>query len=189
MMKSVFIVAFLCTTSIVFCKGDINYNHKLVEKTLTKSCNLNNPELKELRVPDIIEEETTLMGKFFTIESENTDSNIAHVYIGRVNSCRAGGCSIPNTTPFGASEYFDYMVCYNNKGEVSLVKVFNYQATHGYEVTAKGWLKQFIGYTTEKELEVGKNIDSISGATISVNGITEDIADKTAILNRILNHS
>lgn len=189
MMKSVFIAVFLFVSGIAFSKGDIDYKHKSIEKTLIKTCNLINPELIEMNLPDSIQSATTLQGKFFTVKSDNTDSNISHVYIGRVNSCRAGGCSRPDAIPFGESEYFDYMVCYSIKGEVILVKVFNYQASHGYEITAKGWLKQFIGYNTEQYLKVGGNIDSISGATISVNGITTDIEDKTAILNNVLNQS
>jgi Na+-translocating ferredoxin:NAD+ oxidoreductase RnfG subunit len=62
------------------------------------------------------------------------------------------------------------------------VKVFNYQATHGQEITAKSWLKQFIGYQGQKELKVNKDIDSISGATISTYAITEDINKRSAIL-------
>jgi len=64
------------------------------------------------------------------------------------------------------------------------VKVFNYQATHGHEITAKGWLKQFIGYTAKGNLNVGKTVDSISGATISVNGITSNIRMVTAVLDK-----
>jgi len=188
-MKSVFIVAFLFVAGIALGNGDINYEHKSIEKTLIKTCNLINPKLNELSLPSSIQSSSTLQGKFFTINSDNTDSTISHVYIGRVNSCRAGGCSRPDSLPFGESEYFDYMVCYSSIGEVILVKIFNYQASHGYEVTAKGWLKQFIGYNTEQDLEVGGNIDSISGATISVNGITADIEDKTALLRSFLNQS
>lgn len=59
--------------------------------------------------------------------------------------------------------------------EVLQVKVFNYQATHGHEVSAPGWLRQFKGYRGEKTLRPGKEIDSISRATISVNAIKQDI--------------
>jgi Na+-translocating ferredoxin:NAD+ oxidoreductase RnfG subunit len=65
---------------------------------------------------------------------------------------------------------------------VTSVVVYNYEATHGQEITAKGWLKQFLGYNGSRNLVVGKNIDSISGATISVNAITADIARNTALL-------
>lgn len=188
MKKSVITLVFILTTCLVFGRGDINYEHKAIKKTLSKSCQLINVQLEEILLPKDLT--AGIQGKFFTINSDNTDSDITHMYIGRVNSCRAGGCSLPNATPFGDSEYFDYLILFNKNSEVTLVKVFNYQATHGHEVTAKGWLKQFIGYDTkEAKLEVGRNIDSISGATISVNGITQDVSNKTQLLERYLSKS
>lgn len=183
MKQSVLTILLLTLGVLSYGNGDVNYKHKAIQKTLVKSCKLVNPQLSEIVLP----EESALgsEGKFFNVESD-TDSEITHMYIGRVNSCRAGGCSITNDAMLGASEYFDYMVFFNDAAEVVLVKVFNYQATHGHEVTAKGWLKQFVGYSAEEDLEVGKNIDSISGATISVNGITNDVEKKTFLLKEIL---
>ncbi|MCK4920537.1 MAG: FMN-binding protein [Bacteroidales bacterium] len=51
----------------------------------------------------------------------------------------------------------------------------NYQATHGQEVTSPGWLKQFVGYDGIKSLVVGREIDAISGATISADAITMNL--------------
>ena len=100
-------------------------------------------------------------------------NHIGYCYIGRVNSCRSGGCSISHdSTPAGAFEYFDYLISMDLNKEVKSVKVYNYQATHGQEVCSKGWLKQFIGYKGNTELVVGKDIDAIAGATISVYAIT-----------------
>jgi len=189
-MKQSVLTFLLVTLSwSVVANGDINYAHKAIKKTLEKSCKLINAQFNEMAIPDDLS--AGLQGKFFSVSSDNADSEITHMYVGRVNSCRAGGCSMPAAQAMGGdSEYFDYMVLYNNNREVILVKIFNYQATHGHEVTAKGWLKQFVGYGTEsKDLEVGRNIDSISGATISVNGITQDISDKTKILNNLLSNS
>jgi Na+-translocating ferredoxin:NAD+ oxidoreductase RnfG subunit len=188
MKKSVITLVLVLCTCLVYGRGGINYEHKAIKKTLLKSCQLTNVQLEELTFSK--EQSEHMQGKFFTITSDNADSQITHMYIGRVNSCRAGGCSRPGAVPLGESEYFDYMILFNNKSEVALVKVFNYQATHGHEVTAKGWLKQFIGYNTEEaELEVGRNIDSISGATISVNGITDDVSKKTQLLEHYLSKS
>nr|WP_321405461.1 FMN-binding protein [uncultured Carboxylicivirga sp.] len=181
-MKNVIVVILLVGLSSFSSIGDeIDYNHKTVMKTLIKNGNMINPSFEELILPKNIEDSCNFQGKFFTVIDSN-DNTIKTIYIGRVNSCRAGGCSISNTEMNGPSEYFDYMVCFDKNNVVVLVKVFNYQATHGHEVTAKGWLKQFEGYSSGNRLEVGKNVDSISGATISVNGITKDIAEKTKVL-------
>lgn len=110
-----------------------------------------------------------------------------YVYVGRVLSCRAGGCAAA-TSAFQASapEYFDYFLLFNEKGEVARVKVFNYQATHGQEITVAGWLKQFIGYNGDSALVVGKHIDGISGATISVSALTADVENRTKLLQAYL---
>ncbi len=185
-MKALLVsVIFIALVAFTGTLDDIDYHHKAVIKTLIKNGNMTNPSLSEMILPSSVKDTCTLQGKFFYV-TDNNASDIKIIYIGRVNSCRSGGCSIANTDVTGASEYFDYMVCFDQAASVILVKVFNYQATHGHEVTAKGWLKQFVGHTSESRLEVGKNIDSISGATISVNGITKDIVVKTKLLAAII---
>jgi Na+-translocating ferredoxin:NAD+ oxidoreductase RnfG subunit len=52
-------------------------------------------------------------------------------------------------------------------------------------VGGKGWLKQFIGYDGKEKLEYGKNIDSISGATISANAITYNVQESCRYLDLI----
>ncbi len=118
-------------------------------------------------------------GKFFSINCG--DDEIAYVYIGRVNSCRVGGCSISGPHS-GEFEFFDYFTVYDTAFTIKQVSVYNYEATHGHEITSRGWLRQFVGYKQGQKLETGKNIDAISGATISVNGIVDDIKEKTHLL-------
>lgn len=185
MVKAILISVLITASSFTIEKGHVNYEHKAVIKTLSKVGNISNPELEEINIPDSLKEQMNLPGKYFQLNEDNS-ANIKNVYIGRVNSCRAGGCSVSNNNVTGSSEYFDYMICFDGAAAVKYVKVFNYQATHGHEITAKGWLKQFVGYTSDQTLKVGRNVDSISGATISVNGITHDIEQKTELLKKIL---
>lgn len=121
-------------------------------------------------------------GSFYRIA---TPKSSFYYYVGRVNSCRVGGCSVE----LGTSEdyeYFDYFVLFNEVGHVELVRVFNYQATHGQEITIKGWLKQFVGYTGDADLIVGNNVDHIAGATISTNAISVDVEYRTRLLKEEL---
>jgi Na+-translocating ferredoxin:NAD+ oxidoreductase RnfG subunit len=83
-------------------------------------------------------------------------------------------------------EYFDYFILFDLQARVISVRVYNYAATHGQEITAKGWLNQFTGFDGKRNLRVGKEIDSISGATISVNGMVADVQEKTAMLKSIM---
>ncbi|MCW3788034.1 FMN-binding protein [Plebeiibacterium sediminum] len=176
-MRNIVTVAFLLIFGLYVKSQDINYHHKSVSKEINRLWKVNDErtELTELNNKDL------RMGKFFELKANENK----FIYIGRVNSCRAGGCAVDNHNS-GPSEYFDYLVCFSANGMVEGVKVFNYAATHGYEIVAKGWLKQFSGYSSEQNLEVGKNVDSISGATISVFAITDDVKAKTQLLSKYL---
>ena len=126
--------------------------------------------------------------KFYSLFTGNLSMPVAYMHLGTVNTCRTGGCSL--SQDFSGSgpngEYFDYMILFNTALEVESINVFNYQASFGHEIAARGWLKQFNGFKGEKNLEPGKNIDSISGATVSVYAITADIQWKTRQLQEII---
>ncbi len=102
---------------------------------------------------------------------------VGWAYTRRVISCRNGGCDGKHiqTDELQLREYFDYYAITNKQYTVLEVKVFNYAATHGEEICSKAWLKQFRGYNGTKPLRYGKDIDAISGATISGKAITEDV--------------
>lgn len=162
---------------------NIDYFPKLLNTELSKA-NGYTPVLLECAQKN---EKSSINGKYFVVSNFLENSNVKYVYVGRVKSCRAGGCSINNTISDNSlSEYFDYFILFNKNLSVELVRVYNYQATHGQEVTNKSWLKQFKNYDGSTELTVGKNIDAISGATISVNGLAADIEHKTTYLKQTL---
>lgn len=165
-------------------QNEIHYQNKALQKVLRKAGIPNFSAIEEIFIEDSIKQNYKLQGKFFEINSDV--SQYKYIYVGRVNSCRAGGCSISVDIPKGGeSEYFDYFILFDRDKTVQLVKVFNYQATHGHEITVKGWLKQFIGYNGSKSLQVDKDVDAISGATISVYAITFDVEMKTKILKSL----
>jgi hypothetical protein len=123
-------------------------------------------------------------GRFFRTGDQG---HPLYLYAGRVQTCRQGGCSSPSPfTPGLNSEFFDYFILFNADFSVRLVRIYNYEATHGQEIMNKGWLKQFEDYDGSGPLTVGKTIDAISGATISVYAITSDIREKTGILKDLL---
>ncbi len=174
----------LILSSVVIAQNNINYKHKSLLKELSKAGVTNLSEIKEINLSDSVCKSNRINGKYFLIK--NNVNQYQYIYIGRVNSCRAGGCSISNEIPNkGNFEYFDYFILFDKTKTVQFVKVFNYQATHGQEITAKSWLKQFIGHNDSQVLEVNKNIDAISGATISVYAITDDVEIKTLLLNEL----
>ncbi|WP_297090218.1 FMN-binding protein [uncultured Draconibacterium sp.] len=183
--KSVIVfIIFVVNAFLGMAQTEINYSPKALEKVLQKQGLTDFKAIKELTVPNNQVLTTGINGKYFLITENN---KIAYIYIGRVNSCRGGGCKAqPVFMENRESEYFDYFILFNKDKTVLEIKVFNYQATHGHEITAKGWLKQFVGYNGTKQLKVDKNIDAISGATISVYAITADVENKTALLKEVM---
>ncbi|QIA08742.1 FMN-binding protein [Draconibacterium halophilum] len=181
--SGIILLALLFIACLVFAQNEVDFQPRALEKTLKKSGIEELTGIKEMKMTE--QTSTGINGKYFLV-TENNDNQYRYIYIGRVNSCRAGGCSLSNEPMIGGeSEYFDYYILFDKHKTVQTVKVFNYQATHGYEITAKGWLKQFIGFNGSNALKVDKNIDAISGATISVYAITADVQNKTALLKKL----
>lgn len=79
-----------------------------------------------------------------------------------------------STSARGRYDYFDYSVIFSEDYTVLGVLVTTYRSSHGAAICSKGWLKQFRGYHGEK-IRLGKEVDSISGATISATSIVADI--------------
>ncbi|NOQ28100.1 MAG: hypothetical protein GQ564_22280 [Bacteroidales bacterium] len=78
------------------------------------------------------------------------------------------------TSAKGRYDMFDYMIVYNQKLEVELIKILVYRSDYGSEITAKRWLKQFYSKQTEN-LKYGSDIQAISGATFSATSLTKNV--------------
>ena len=184
MIKHVLLALCIFLGSNVFAWNDIDYQNKRLINNLKKIGVSDITTLKELDFE--VFNRSDVNGKFFKVEGQVNENNVKYVFVGRVNSCRTGGCDgITSNSEKFESEYFDYFIFFDSSKTVTLIEVFNYQATHGHEVTAKGWLKQFVGFSGKDTLIVNKDIDGISGATISVFAITEDVQEKTRLLKSI----
>ncbi len=181
MIKNLILVFALIVGFSASGKGDIDYQNKRLIGNLKKNGISDISQLKEIKSG--FKTSPELQGKFYSVSKGREANQVKYVYVGRVNSCRTGGCSSnTNTSANLESEYFDYFIFFDSAKTVRMVEVYNYQATHGYEITAKGWLKQFIGFSGKDTLLVNKNIDGITGATISVFAITQDVQVKTQLL-------
>ena len=177
--KRLILILFITISSVsAYGNDELNYESKSIKKIFVKYGIEDQSLSNKMALPDSTVQMNSEAGAFFSSYSLDSNCTIEYIYIGRVNSCRTGSCSVDEDL----AEYFDYIILFNKDKSVVQVKIFNYQATHGQEITAKSWLKQFIGYQGQKKLKVNKNIDSISGATISTYAITEDINKRSAIL-------
>lgn len=163
---------------------EIDFSPKQLHREIKRFNAGENPSLRE--ISDLNETMIdSLTGKYFKITGATP---VEYIYIGRVLTCRAEGCSAQSERiKSGLSEFFDYFILFDATPAILSVEVFNYEATHGQEITVRGWLKQFNGYRADKALVAGRDVDAISGATTSVNSITSDIYDKTRLLKDCLN--
>lgn len=125
--------------------------------------------------------------KFYAVVKKGNTKPEGYLHTGRVNTCRSSGCSAPATNDLSEkSEYFEYAILFSPEPAVKNIRIYNYQASYGQEITARGWLRQFMGFSGNKSLEAGKDIDTISGATVSVVAITGDVQYKTRLLKELL---
>ena len=67
-----------------------------------------------------------------------------------------------------------YSIVIGKDLKVKEVKVLEMRSDYGNEVQSKSWLNQFIGYDG-RSIEYGREIDGVSGATVTASGLTEDI--------------
>lgn len=153
---------------------------KKINKTIAKLWKDKEPNIHEL---NLMGGKDNLLQHLFVVTEKS--EVLGYIYVGRVNSCRSGGCSIESSTV--DSEYFDYFFIVDTTGKVLKVKVYNYRATHGHEIMSSGWLRQFIGYDGQEDLVYGKDIQAISGATVSALAINTDIQDEVSYLKEWLN--
>lgn len=181
-MKHLVIIAvlFIVTTSF----GQVTLDD--LPKPVTRF--LNNQYKKQEVVLEELKSGKKESDRFYLIQTGDTSTPSGYLHLGTVNTCRMGGCSLAGTpaTTDHSGEYFDYLIIFNTDLSVETIQIFNYQASYGHEISARGWLKQFRGFKGETELEPGKNIDVISGATVSVHAITDDVQWKTKLLQEMI---
>jgi len=179
MDKSILIIlTFLCLGVLLtafVADESISFPEKKIHRTIKKQWKIENFKISEISGF----EKNGLTG-FYSIKSNS--KLLGYLFVGRVNSCRSGGCSIDSEIQDLSFEFFDYFVIIDTLVSIKKVKIFNYQATQGHEVMSHGWLRQFVGYSGLQELRYGKEIEAISGATVSAKALKDDIQFKVKLL-------
>lgn len=84
----------------------------------------------------------------------------------------------------GKDQLITFLVAVDSSDRLKDIDILVYREPYGGEVAYESWRRQFRGKTTDDALAVGRDIRSISGATISVNAVTlgvrRALADLTA---------
>jgi hypothetical protein len=79
-----------------------------------------------------------------------------------------------STSAKGRYDYFDYSVIFSKDFTILKVIVTVYRSTQGAAICQKNWLSQFEGYSGGN-LELGSDIDAVSGGTLSAISMVKDI--------------
>ena len=75
----------------------------------------------------------------------------------------------------GKHEMITYAVGISPNGTVQGIEIMEYVESYGYEVAEDSWRKQFVGKTAEDPLKLKKDIQNISGATLSCKHLTDGV--------------
>lgn len=141
---------------------------KKVNKLVSKVWKNQEVSLSSMKVPDSLAAELT------SLDAVYKDGEIVgYACYTTAFGCRIGGCAAASKGSIQANETFDYIVIYDQNLLILKIDIANYTGEYGFEICRPKWLTQFIGKTIGFELE--KNIDGISGATVSASFLIEDL--------------
>lgn len=87
--------------------------------------------------------------------------------------CQVGGCAQPKDPNAQSYETFDYIVLFDTNFSIKKIEIAQYPGAYGYQICRRKWLDQFIGKTPN--IELNKDVDGVSGATVSAQFLVDDI--------------
>lgn len=170
MKKLIFLICLLIS-SLLLHAGDYPKSvQKRIDKTLVKLFPKMIVELQELDL---------------STELISTYTSVKGVKVSRLKSANSELGYVCFASSKGKNDYFDYMVIFDNDLVIKKVKVLIYRSTYGGEIMSRSWLKQFIGKTNGQEMAMDKDIDGISGATLSAPSITQGIKELSLLIAEI----
>ena len=85
----------------------------------------------------------------------------------------------------GKVQPITYLGVYTNDLDIRHVQVLRYREQIGGAVQNQQWLKQFRGTSPESSFERGKDVDGITGATISVDALISGLKRMSVYLSLI----
>ena len=170
-MKKIVLVICLFISSILLYAGDYPKSvQRRIDKTLVK---LFPKMVIELNDMDLSTELTSAY------------TSIRGVKISRLKSAESILGYACFASSKGKNDYFDYMVIFDTELVIKKVKILIYRSTYGGEIMSRSWLKQFIGKTNGQKMAMDKDIDGISGATLSAPSITQGIKELSLLIAEI----
>ena len=93
-------------------------------------------------------------------DARNGDAHLGYVVVDRV---------------IGKSELITYALALDANGAVVSIEILEYREAYGSEVRNPQWRAQFTGKTRASPMKLTKDIQNISGATLSSKHITDGV--------------
>jgi hypothetical protein len=81
----------------------------------------------------------------------------------------------------GKSMPITFFVIFTTLSQIQHVEIVKYRESYGGEIKSRRWLDQFKNRDTSSDFKIGKDINGISGATLSANSISHGV-NKLTIL-------
>lgn len=76
---------------------------------------------------------------------------------------------------YGKHELITYAVGISAGGQVAGVEILDYRESHGDQVRLPRWRAQFLGKNQQDPVALGRDIQNISGATLSCRHLTDGV--------------
>jgi Na+-translocating ferredoxin:NAD+ oxidoreductase RnfG subunit len=75
----------------------------------------------------------------------------------------------------GKHDFITYAIGLDKDHKVKQIEILEYRETYGHEVKRAEWRKQFYGKDKTNEIKLTKDIQNISGATLSCKHVTDGV--------------
>ena len=109
------------------------------------------------------------------------------VYEARTAGDRLGWAIVDQV--IGKHELITFMVALDPTGAVLRVEILDYRENYGGEVRNPRWLRQFVGKRPGSAVKLDRDIQNISGATLSSRHVADGVRQVLAVYETILAHS
>jgi len=129
--------------------------------------------LAETFVCQVIRLSDEQMKKLSRESGQKISSRFVTVYVAKKGDGNLGYGFVDYTR--GKSSFIKYFVAITPDGKIHSIEIMSYRGEKGSEVRHEIFKKQFAGKSVDSNINVGSDINAISGATISSQAITKGI--------------
>lgn len=141
------------------------------------------PEIKEIKVVEhfLTQHQKKMLKKKWKVKFHPEYDKNFKFYVGVSNPSIVGYAYID--TVKGKWGPITYIIRISTTGKVQNLAVINLAEKRGKPVREKSFLKQFIGKFFPGRLQIGRDIDAVTGATISSRAITNGVRKVLVLFN------